>query len=255
MLSLTNTGNGDGSISDSTNIFINAGAFLDVSGLSSGTLYLQANQVLCGDGTLNGMLDNTDGGTVSGGTGIDPVVGTLTVTNSINLGQNGTAWMKLNRAASPNSDLLVSSLSTITYGGKLVVTNIGPRLQRNDTFTLFSGGGLSGGSFGTIILPNYYTWNTGSLGANGQISVASVLPPPAISGVDFSQLSSGSITLNAVNGAANGPVNVLTTTDLTLPISSWTVAATTTFTAGGTLNLQVTVDPTQPQSYFMLQAY
>ena len=66
---------------------------------------------------------------------------------------------------------------------------------------------------------------------------------------------SSDITLNAINGAANGPVNVLTTTDLTLPVSSWTVAASTTFTAGGTLNLQVTVDPTQPQSYFMLQAY
>lgn len=255
ILGLTNIGNGDGSIGDSTNIFINAGAFLDVTGLSSGTLYLQANQVLCGDGTLNGMLDNTAGGTVSGGTGVDPTVGTLTVKNSINLGGSGTAWMKLNRAASPNCDRLVSSLSTITYGGTLVVTNIGARLQTGDTFTLFSGGGLSGGSFGTVILPNYYTWNINNLGLNGQISVTGVLPPPSISSVDYSQLSSGTITLNALNGAANGPVNVLTTTDLTLPISSWTVAASTTFSASGTLNLQVTVDPTQPQSYFMLQAY
>ena len=253
VLSLTNMGNGDGSISDSTNIYINAGAFLDVSGLSSDTLYLQASQVLCGDGTLNGILDNTAGGTVSGGTGIDPTVGTLTVTKAVNLGGSGTAWMKLNPGHTPNSDQLVSALSTITYGGTLVITNIGSAPQVGDQFTLFSGAGLSG-TFGTIIVPNYYKFDLSKLGVNGTITLTNAFRP-AFSSVNFSALASGSVTLNITNGVANGLVNVLTSTNLSLPLSSWTINSTANFDVNGNLNSDtISVDNTQQQLYIMLQA-
>jgi autotransporter-associated beta strand protein len=252
VLALTNGVNGDGSIANSTNIFINSGAILDVSGRSDGTMPLGSAQVLSGNGTILGILDTTGGGTVSPGGGISGSIGTLTVTNDINLG--GTAWMKINRNSSPKSDRLVSSTaSTIYYGGRLVVTNIGARLQQGDTFTLFSATNLNN-SF-TLVLPNYYTWNTGNLNLNGQISVASILPPPSITNVDFSGLASGSITLNAGNGATNGPVNILTSTNLTLPLSSWTTVTSTTFDGNGDLSQTITVDPTQPESYFVLQAY
>lgn len=252
-LALTNIGNGDGVLGGSTNIFINAGALLDVSGRSDDTMPLNSGQVISGNGAVNGILNTTAGGTVSPGGGISGDIGTLIVSNSIVLG--GTAWMKLDRASSPNSDLLVSSLSTITYGGTLVVTNIGPKLHPGDTFTLFSGGGLSGGTFSTLVLPNYYTWNTGNLAVNGSITVTAVAPPPAITNVDFSMFSNGTITLNADNGLANGPVTVLTTTNLSLPISEWTTAATSTFDGNGNLSLPITVDPTLPQNFFLLEAY
>lgn len=251
-LAFNPTNSADGSIADSVEIDIVAGAILDVSATSTGTLPLNSAQQLRGRGTINGILDTTAGGTVAPGGGPGGNTGTLTVTNNINLG--GTAWMKLNRANLPTSDHLVSSLSTVTYGGTLVVTNIGPQLQAGDTFTLFSGGGLANGAFGNIVLPNYYTWNTSNLGVNGQISVTAVLPPPSLTNVDFSALSSGTITLNAINGAPNGPVSVLTTTNLTLPLSSWTTVATGNFDPNGNLNLPITVNPDLPQSYFLLQA-
>ncbi len=247
------TNSADGSIASSAVIDILAGAILDVSATSTGTLPLGSTQQLRGRGTINGILDTTQGGTVAPGGGPGGNTGTLLITNNIILG--GTAWMKLNRANTPNSDRLVSSLSTITYGGTLVVTNIGARLQPGDTFTLFSGGGLSGGLFGSVILPNYYTWDTSGLAGSGSITVTAVLPPPALTNVDFTQLSNGTITLNALNGAPNGPVSVLTTTNLTLPLSSWTTLTSTTFDGNGNLNLPITVDPTLPQSFFMLQAY
>ena len=240
----------DGSIGSSTNIFINAGAFLDVSGIANGTMPLNSSQVISGNGTLLGLLDTTAGGTVSPGGGINGGLGILTVTNTINLG--GVAWMKLNRASSPNSDRLVSSTaSIINYGGTLVVTNIGGELHTGDTFTLFSAAALNN-SF-TLVLPNYYTWNTSQLNASGQISVTSTLPPPAITNVDFSGLAGGSITLNAVNGAANGPVTVLTSTNLALPVASWTTVTSTTFDGSGNLSLPITVDPTLPQSFYLLR--
>ena len=166
----------------------------------------------------------------------------------------GTAWMKINRASSPNSDRLVSATaSIINYGGTLVVTNIGASLQTGDTFTLFSAATLNS-SF-TLVLPNYYTWNTSQLAVSGQVSVTAILPLPSITNVDYSGLAGGSITLNAVNGTPNGPVSVLTSTNLTLPLSSWTAVTTTTFDGSGNLSLPITVDPTLPQSFYLLQVY
>ena len=252
-LAFNPTNGSDGSISQSAQVNILPGTFLDVSGRSDGTFPLNSAQQLRGRGTINGILDTTGGGMVAPGGGPGGSTGAISVTNNINLG--GTAWMKLNRASTPNSDQLVSTLSTISYGGTLVVTNIGAKLQPGDTFTLFHGGGLSVGSFGNVILPNYYTWDTSKLGVNGSITVTAILPPPSLTNVDFSTLSSGTITLNAVNGAPNGPVTVLTTTNLALPTSSWTTVTTTTFDSNGNLNLPITVDPTLPQSYFLLQTF
>jgi hypothetical protein len=136
-----------------------------------------------------------------------------------------------------------------------LVTNIGASLQVGDTFDLFDGGTPNSGTFATLQLPNYYTWYTSQLGVNGTVSVFAILPPPAITNVDFSTLSAGTIMLNAINGAPNGPVTVLTTENLALPVSSWTTVTTTTFDGSGNLNLAVTVDPALPQSYFLLKVY
>jgi len=253
VLALTNVGNGDGAFDASTNIFVNADSFLDASGTSSSTLYLYSGQVLSGNGTVTGILDTTPGGTVSPGGGVGGSVGVLTVTNDINLG--GTAWMKLNRTNSPESDLLISSFSYINYGGTLEVVNTGPALAPGDTFTLFSGSAYNGG-FGSIIFQNYTMWDTSKLSVNGTVKYIGASAPPSFSTVDFSDLANGAITFNATNGAPNGLVVILSTTNLALPHSNWTPVATNNFDGNGNLNnLAVAVDPTQPQEFYILQAY
>ena len=253
VLALTNVGNGDGSIGSSTNIFINAGAFLDASGTSSFTMPLSSGQVLSGNGTITGILDTTGGGTVSPGGGTGGGIGILTVTNDINLG--GTAWMKINRTNSPRSDLLVSSHSYINYGGTLRVVNTGPALVPGDTFTLFSGSAYNN-SFNNLVFPNYTTWDTSKLATNGSVKYVGPGNPPSFSTVDFSQLAGGTITFNATNGAANGVVIILSSTNLALPASSWTPVVTNNFDGNGNLTgLAVTVDPTQPQEFYTLEAY
>jgi fibronectin-binding autotransporter adhesin len=245
-LSYNPTNSNNGSIDSSTNINIASGAVLDVSSRDDGKLPLGSSQTLRGNGTLRGILDNTGGGTVSPGASI----GTLTVTNNINLG--GVVWMEINRASSPNCDKLVSSLSSINYGGKLVVTNIGPRLQAGDTFVLFSGSGLDNATFGTVELPNYYTWNT-NLDA-GTVSVATVLPLPSISSITT---SGSDITLNAVGGIAGGQVIVLTSTNIVAPLGQWTALTTSTFDGDGNFNYTVTgaLDSGLPEQFYILQVY
>ena len=251
----------DGSINFSTNIAITAGATIDVTGRSDGTLQLgsASSQILQGNGTIKGKLISGGTGVISPGGGIGGGIGTLTATGNIQLG--GTAWMKLNRTNSQTSDLLVSSHGAISYGGTLVVTNIGDPLQKNDTFTLFSP--ASGGSF-TLVLPKTYSWDTSQLNNNGSITVTGIVTPPTITQIDYSQLANGVITLYGTNSYATGDymsVNVLTATNIALPLSSWTVYETAYFDANGILvdpinvtpGVTITVDPTQPQNFFMLQ--
>jgi len=266
VLALAFNGSTDGSINNSTTINVTPGTYLDVSARSDKTLQLgaSATQQLRGRGTINGSLNVGGSGTVAPGGDI----GTLTVTNNIYL--NGTAWMKLNRTNSQTSDLLVSSLGAISYGGTLVVTNIGDPLQVGDTFTLFSPHGS--GSF-TLKLPITYIWDTSQLTVNGSITVTGIVAPPSISKIDYSQLANGSITFygtypNATNypfGTFTG--NVLTSTNMTSPLSSWKVIATGLIDDGTyaqppgqlldtenvTPYLIITVDPTLPKSFYLLQ--
>lgn len=244
VLALSAGSSGDGSIGGSASITIEAGAFLDVTGRSDGTLPLGSGQTLGGNGTLLGALDSSSGGTVAPGNSI----GTLTVTNTITLG--GTTIMELNRSSVPNCDQLVSSLSSINFGGTLFVTNAGPRLQANDTFFPFSGKSFPT-TFSSLVLPNYYTWDTSNLGFNGSVRVTGVLPGPSISGI---AVADGMVTLNATGGATNGPVIALTSTNVALPLANWTPVATNAFDANGDLSgLTFAVDPTAAQQFYTLE--
>ena len=247
-------GTTDGSINYTTNINITATGIIDVSGRGDDTFQVgsSAYQLLDGRGTVNGSLNVSGYGTVAPGDGLSGSPGVLTVTNVITL--NGTTWLKLNRGGTPASDELVSTLGSINYGGTLLLTNVGSALQPGDTFTLFSGSGLGAGTFGSVVLPSYYTFDTSNLGVNGTVTVTGTYKP-ALTTVDFSFLASGYLTFNAVNGAPNGGFAILTSTNAALPLSQWTSIATGTFDGSGNLSNQyVTVDPSLPQAYYVLQA-
>jgi hypothetical protein len=95
----------------------------------------------------------------------------LTVTNNVNLA--GTVYMELNRtnAAGGTNDQIAAT--TITLGGSLTVTNIGPALHVGDTFKLFKGT-LSGTISANLITTDgnnmAYTWEDDT-SVNGSIKV------------------------------------------------------------------------------------
>ncbi len=219
--------------------------------VTNGTFEVVSAQTLSGLGTIRGSLLADSGSTLN--VGLPGVTGVLTVTNSVTL--NGTTTMKLNHSGSPTSDTLVAAQSFISYGGTLIVTNIGGALHAGDTFTLFSASGLMySNTFSSIVLPNSATWDTTQLAVNGTIRVVTAAGPPAIGSTDFSQLANGSITLHGVNGTPNGPASVLSTTNLALPLAQWTTVATGSFDTGGNYSPTITVNPAAPQAYYILQA-
>ena len=101
----------------------------------------------------------------------------MTVANNLTLA--GAVLMELNRTnATATNDSIVTISGTITAGGTLTVTNLGPALHAGDSFQLFSTG--VSGFFASTNLPAIdsannvqYTW-TSSLGTDGKITVASV---------------------------------------------------------------------------------
>jgi autotransporter-associated beta strand protein len=235
----------DGSIGGSSFINITANAFLSTALRSDGTFSPNTGSTLGGNGKLLGSLSLANGGTV--------MPGSLSVTNAVSL-SGGTTVMQINRSASPNSAKLICS-NTITLGGTLVVSNVGPALQVGDTFVLFSTP-LAGTFAGSVVLPSFYAWNTNNLEVNGTISVTGVIPPPKITSIDASGLAGGTLVFNATGGLASEPFVILTSTNLLTPANLWTTAASGNFDPSGNLtSFSVTgLDPTLPQSYYRLQA-
>ncbi len=247
-LQLGVTGTGDGSLA-STNIVIASGAIVDVSQRSDQTLSLVAGQLLQGSGTINGALVVGAGATVSAGTNYNNI-GTLTVTNGVTLA--GNTLLKLNAATKTNDVILATNSPGITYGGTLTVTNISATaLAAGNSFQLFTAASYSGAF--TSIVPATpgagLLWNTNTLSSGALSIVSGVVPQPHITGMS---LSGGTLIINGTNGVAGEQYNLLTTTNLALALTNWTVLPTNTFSAG-TFSITNAVNPNAPQSYYILR--
>jgi fibronectin-binding autotransporter adhesin len=260
VLALDGTVNGTGSLTETGNgtLVIGAaygwsgdttvsGGTLDLSSSASPTLALGAGQTLKGNGTIIGSISAGPGSTVAPGLSI----GRLTVSDAITLG--GTTIMELNRASGTN-DLLRSTNSSITYGGTLIVTNLGGGFTGGETFKLFDSGiGGYPGSFSAIqlpLLPAGLSWNT-NLSANGSLSISGSLnlAKPTITRLS---VTGGNIIVSGTNNAgAGGTYSVFTSTNLALSLTNWTLLTNATFDAKG--NFAVTNATSGDRSFYILR--
>jgi autotransporter-associated beta strand protein len=167
--------NAANALSNSTPINIGVGTTLDVTGASGFTLGAGGRpQTIMGNGTVNGNLTVLAGSTVAPGAS----VGTLTVNGNVILG--GTLALELNSTNTPfkYDRLVTTGGGTITYGGALTVTNIGPALQAGNSFQLFSSAvsGFTSVNLATSDANNMvYTWQN-NVAVNGSITVATAVP-------------------------------------------------------------------------------
>lgn len=155
-----------GLLTNSPQIILTNDATLDVSARNDGTLALTSRQTLRGNGTVLGSV--TNGGTLSPGLSI----GALAITNMLTLQSGSTNVMELDSAVGTNDTL--RGISVVTYGGRLIVTNLNGTLTAGSTFKLFDATTYSG-SFSAIALPPLsgdLFW-TNRLAVDGTIRVAS----------------------------------------------------------------------------------
>jgi pectate lyase len=157
-----------GSIPNSTQIILTNNSVLDVTGRSDSTITLGSGKTLRGTGSILGNVTVASGATVSPGFSI----GTLTVSDALTFQANSTNVMELD-AASHTNDLL-TGMTSVSYGGRLLVTNLSGTLAAGDSFKLFQAGSYSG-AFTSITLPaltGNLQW-TNRLALDGTIAVVS----------------------------------------------------------------------------------
>jgi autotransporter-associated beta strand protein len=171
---LTKTGAGVLAL-DSTETYagptaVNAGT-LQINGqLAAGAVTVATNGTLGGTGSIGGAVTVQAGGTISPGDSI----GTITINNNLTL--SGNLLIEVNKSASPASDkVVISGVLTNAGAGTVTVTNLGPALAQNDSFTLFSQPVLNGGALRITGGGSAVTW-TNKLALDGTIAVLSVVP-------------------------------------------------------------------------------
>ena len=181
------------------------------SGTGSGAVTVNGG-ILGGTGTIAGGVVINSGGQIAPGESI----GTLTLNSNPIL--SGMTFMEINRnGGTPLADQLVLTSGTLSYGGSLVVSNVGAGLVGGEVFTLFSAPAYSG-AFVTTNLPALspgLNWFGGDLKVNGSLRVnrapvagtvsftndaPNVLPIPIVSLISMATDADGdALTLAGIN--------------------------------------------------------
>jgi len=104
------------------------------SGLGTGAVTVNSAGTLAGTGIIAGAVTVNDGGTLSPGIGL----GTLTVSNDINIATGANLSIDINKSNSTND--LLTTTGKLTMNGKLSITNIGaPAFAAGDIFKIING--------------------------------------------------------------------------------------------------------------------
>jgi T5SS/PEP-CTERM-associated repeat protein len=212
----------------------------------AGNLLVQvaSNAVVTGNGIVVGGITFQNGSTLLPGTSIGKII----FTNSPTL--QGSVIMEISKnSAALTNDQVQGIVGTLTYGGTLAVTNIGPSaLTAGDRFQLFNASAYAG-SFAAITLPPLapgLAW-TNKLLVDGSIEVAT---GPSFTSIS---LSGTSLIISGTNGTPNSPYAVLTATNVATPLSNWVSLVTNQFDSSGNYLFTNPITPGELQRYFRIR--
>ena len=204
---------------------------------------------LGGTGTLGGAVTVSSGGTLAPG---GASIGTLTVASNLTL--NGNVYIRLNKSYAPaatNDSVVVTGTLSGTTAGTLTLTNQGPALAAGDMFTLFSRP-FAGGNALTLspATPGAGLSWTNKLAVNGTIGVvAAVKPTPRIVGI---YIVGGNLVFSSTNGLALGTYRILSSTNLTAPLTNWTQVGSGYFDGNGNCSATNATNTSETGRFYLL---
>ena len=250
---------GNGSISHSSLIFFGGSdptsMRMDVSGRNDQTFTLASGQTLAGVGAVNGKLVVSLGATIAPA-GTNTTLGvtaganvTGTISASSNIALNGTTVIKLNGSGVNDQ---IQSATSITYSGTLNLVNIsGSALAAGNSFQILNAPSITG-SFANITPAtpgSGLAWDTSQLNTFGVINVVSSGGPV----IGSTTVSGGNLIFSGTGGVANGSYAVLTTTNLTMPLTNWTSLVTNSFDSAGAFSATNAITAGTPQQFYRIK--
>jgi autotransporter-associated beta strand protein len=213
---------GAGSIANSHNIDIGAGATLDVTARTDTSLTIGTTQTLKGNGAFN-------------------VAGNLT--------NNGTIELNLNRSGSTLTADSIHGVSQIAYGGTLKLDLSGDPLVGGEVFQLFSATSYSG-NFAAITPASPgpgLAWYKGNLAVDGTLQV---FPVPVASSV-FQ--SSNTVTVSGSHGPPLRTYIVVGNSNPLVPRDAWNPIATNSFDIDGNFSFTLPIQQTVSRRVFTIK--
>jgi autotransporter-associated beta strand protein len=241
--------------------------------LGDGTLVLNATNTYTGGAvvsagtlTVNGAITDTNALTVTtgtlGGTGMisGPVtiqtgclfapgnpLGTLTISNSLALQAGSTTW--INVKASTLAHDTVQGLSSISYGGTLIVSNLAGTPALGQNYPVFNAAGSSG-EFSSLTpqLTGAIRWRFNP--ASGVLSVISTNQQPRFASAAL--FSRTNFVFSVTNGVPGFTNYVLVATNIATPFANWVPLATNVYDAGGTLTFTNPLSTGAGQKFFLI---
>lgn len=223
---------------------------LILQGLLSGTNTVTVTNLgtLAGGGSVSGPVQVQAGGALSPGVAVGGPVARLTISNTLTLASGTTVQLRLSKADGTNDSVV--GLSTVTYGGKLVVTNRAGDLAAGDAFKLFDAATYSG-QFDAIepATPGPgLVWDLTGLTNHGTLEVVAVRGPV----IDTVTFHGAELVVSGSGGVPNGEYLILTATNAALAADLWWPLATNRFDGAGGFMFTTPVLLAEPDRYYRL---
>ena len=217
------------------------GPILDASARTDGTLTLASGQTLRCDtgGSIKGNVVASSGSTITPGGGY--YIMTMTCSNNLTFQAGSTCVVDLNTDTATNDVFIVTG--ALTYGGTLQINHVGTSAYAaGQSFKVFTAGSYAG-SFASITpsVPSAgLVWDTSAL-SSGALKIATdprfTIPQSYLDG-------SGNLVLQVPNSLVGKNYVLLTSTNVAMPLASWTPVTTNAGTGGSLTNLiSVTGNP------------
>ena len=170
---------------------VNGGTLLVNGRLNgSGAVNVNSSATLGGSGIILGAVTVNSGATLAPGVGLSA----MTISNTLTLNVGSTNYFELNKSAKTNDS--VRGLTSVVFGGTLVVSNLAGTFVAGDAFKLFWANNYVG-AFNIVNLPPLplgLGW-TNRLATSGSIAVVSTIPatPPQLT---FQRTTSGPLVIS-----------------------------------------------------------
>jgi len=149
--------------------------------------------------------------------------------------------------------------ATLTWQGQAASFAVQVSTNQNGPFQIIASG-LTATNFTdqNVVSSGTAFYKVSATGPFGGLTISPVVqvnfpaapPPPVINGA---RLSGSNLIITGSNGTAGANYYLLATTNLSTPLTNWTILSTNQFGSGGSLNATNPLNPNSPQAFYRLR--